>query len=74
LQEEKLDFRSLRDGIIKDLSERALSETSLPLSDIARKMGYSELSAFTRAFTRFSDFSPLKYRQLSKHRVVSRTH
>jgi AraC-like DNA-binding protein len=68
MQEAKLDFRALRDGIIKDLSERALTETSLSLNDIARKMGYSELSAFTRAFTRTSGMGPLAYRQSAKHR------
>ncbi len=72
MQEAKLDFRALRDGIIKDLSERALAETSLPLSDIARKMGYSELSAFTRAFTRTSGMAPLAYRRSAKHREASR--
>jgi len=67
MREEKLEFRELRDGIVKDLSQRALAETRLPLSDIALKMGYSELSAFTRAFTRLSDMSPLAYRRSAKH-------
>jgi AraC-like DNA-binding protein len=55
--------RARRDGIIKDLSQQALLETSLPLGDIALKMGYSELSAFTRAFTRLSGLSPVEYRR-----------
>ncbi len=63
LKEENLVFRGLRDGIIMDLSRHALAETSLPLRDIALKMGYSELSSFTRAFTRFSKMAPLAYRR-----------
>jgi AraC-like DNA-binding protein len=71
MREEGLDFRKLRDGVIRDLSERALIETSLPLSDIALKMGYSELSAFTRAFTRVTGMSPLAYRQSARsHRAI----
>jgi AraC-like DNA-binding protein len=71
LREDKLDFRRLRDGIIKDLSQRALTETNLSLSDIAQKMGYSELSAFTRAFSRFSGMAPLAYRRSPKPVKVS---
>ena len=73
LREEKLDFRELRDGIVKDLSEHALTETALPLSDIALKMGYSELSAFTRAFTRLSGRPPLRYRQSANHQQTQRS-
>jgi AraC-like DNA-binding protein len=70
MQEEGLDFRKLRDGIIKDLSQHALAETSLPLRDIALKMGYSELSSFTRAFTRFSKMPPLAYRRSVTHHAT----
>lgn len=67
-----LDFRALRDGIVKDLSQRALAETNLPLGDIAMKMGYSELSAFTRAFRRLTRMPPLEYRRAAKRRHASR--
>jgi len=71
LKGENLDFRKLREGIIKDLSQHALAETSLPLRDIALKMGYSELSSFTRAFTRFSKMPPLAYRRsVTRHAAV----
>jgi AraC-like DNA-binding protein len=63
LREAGLDFRDLRDGIVRDLSQRALAESNLALAEIARKMGYSEPSAFSRAFTRLSGCSPLAYRQ-----------
>jgi AraC-like DNA-binding protein len=63
LLEAELDFRALRDGIVKDLSQRALAETKLPLGDIALKMGYSEPSAFTRAFRRLTGMPPLAYRR-----------
>lgn len=67
-----LDFRTLRDGIVKDLSQRALAETKLPLSDIALKMGYSELSAFARAFRRLTGVPPLAYRRSATRQDKSR--
>ena len=72
MQEEHLDFRTLREGIVKDLSEHALTGTSLPLKDIAIKMGYSELSAFTRAFKRLSHMPPLAYRQSARRPEAAR--
>lgn len=63
MQEEQLSFRQLRDEIVRDLSQRALIETNLPVSDIAYKMGYSELSAFDRAFSRMCGTTPLAYRK-----------
>lgn len=72
MRDERLDFRELRDGIIRDLSQRALTETSLPLADIALKMGYSEMSAFTRAFTRVSGKPPLEYRRSTARREALR--
>ena len=74
LQESKLNFRELREGIINDLSRRALAETSLPVSDIAIKMGYSELSAFTRAFSRISGSAPLAYRRSAGQREAPEKH
>lgn len=67
-----LDFRTLRDGIVKDLSQRALAETKLPLGDIALKMGYSELSAFARAFRRLTGVPPLAYRRSAARQDESR--
>jgi AraC-like DNA-binding protein len=72
LREEQLEFRALREGIV--LSQRALAETGLPLGDIALKMGYSELSAFTRAFTRLSGMAPLAYRRSATRRESTHNH
>ncbi len=40
-----------------------LDQRQLPLTEIALLLGYSELSAFTRAFTRWSGVSPRAYRK-----------
>ena len=39
-----------------------LRRTNLSLSDIAVELGYSELSAFSRAFRLWSGESPQRYR------------
>ena len=60
-------FRKLRDEIIYQLSTRALTETEAKISEIALKVGYSELSAFDHAFKRLSGgITPLQYRQRFK--------
>jgi AraC-like DNA-binding protein len=40
-----------------------LDQRQLPLTEIAFLLGYSELSAFTRAFTRWTGVSPSTYRK-----------
>ncbi len=40
-----------------------LEQRQLPLTEVALLLGYSELSAFTRAFNRWSGVSPRTYRQ-----------
>jgi AraC-like DNA-binding protein len=44
-----------------------LSHTSLPLSEIAFELGYSELSAFSRAFRSWVGVTPQAYRSNYRH-------
>jgi AraC-like DNA-binding protein len=41
-----------------------LSQSTLPIAEIARKSGYQSVSAFSKAFSRFYDIPPLAYREL----------
>jgi AraC-like DNA-binding protein len=41
-----------------------LEQRQLPLTEIALLLGYSELSAFSRAFTRWTGTSPRHYRRV----------
>jgi len=58
-----LAFSDLVDLVRRDLAAAYLRQPHLPLSDLAFFLGYSELSAFTRAFTRWFDLSPSQARQ-----------
>ncbi|WP_374378857.1 AraC family transcriptional regulator ligand-binding domain-containing protein [Dongia sp.] len=57
-----LGFREAVEVTRFDLSRHYLQQGHLPLSEIALLLGYSELSAFTRAFTRWTGRSPRAYR------------
>ena len=63
LMKEGHSFRQLRDEIVRQLSQDALKQTDAQVSEIALKLGYSELSAFDRAFARLTGMSPLEFRR-----------
>jgi AraC-like DNA-binding protein len=62
LKQEGFSYRELRDGVVRDLSQSALGETQVSISEIALRVGYSELSAFDRAFSRLAGMTPRQYR------------
>jgi AraC-like DNA-binding protein len=55
-------FRSLVDETRFEIARQLLSQTRIPLSEVAVALGYSEASAFTRAFRRWSGQSPTTWR------------
>ncbi len=58
-----LTFRGLRDEIIKEVACKTLLETDTEVGDVARKLGYSELSAFDRAFKRITGMNPTMFKR-----------
>lgn len=62
LKVENLDFTTLLDDVRKDMAVDWLTTTSRTVSDIAVSLGYSEQSAFNRAFKRWFNATPLEYR------------
>ena len=62
LKEAGLSYRELRDGVVRDLAQSGLTETQAPITEIALRVGYSELSAFDRAFSRLAGMTPRQYR------------
>jgi AraC-like DNA-binding protein len=63
LHEEGTSFRSVIEGIRRDLSLRQLLKTKKTVSTIAASLGYSETRAFTRAFKQWTGMSPRDYRK-----------
>ncbi|MBH1988037.1 MAG: AraC family transcriptional regulator [Burkholderiales bacterium] len=63
LAERGCQFRQLRDDALRELAEAHLGDPRLTLADVSELLGYTEQSAFSRAFKRWSGTSPLKWRQ-----------
>ena len=62
LHECGLTYTELVEGVRRDLALSYVRQRQLPFSDIAMLLGYSELSAFSRAFRRWMGVSPREYR------------
>ena len=69
LKLERTSFDVLRDDVRRDLAERYLRDSSLPLSRIAVLLGYSESSVLSRSCRRWFDRAP---RQLRARGMASR--
>jgi len=62
LQLENVSFADVLDRTRKHFASRYLQERGLQLTEIAYLLGFSEQSAFTRAFQRWYGVSPTQYR------------
>jgi AraC-like DNA-binding protein len=62
LAAEGTDYESLVDEVRAALAEELLKTTDLSVEEIAERLGYSEPSCFTRAFKRWKDMPPRKFR------------
>jgi len=63
LTETGTSMQSLLDECRRELAERLLLETSLSLSAITYKLGFSAPAAFTRSAVRWFDMTPSAYRK-----------
>ena len=58
-----LSYNGLVERVRFELSQRYLQQAHLPLTEIGYLLGYSELSAFSRAFRRWAGESPQAFRR-----------
>ncbi len=58
-----VNFRELREATLLQVAELHLSDARLTLAEVAALLGYTEQSAFSRAFKRWRGLSPLQWRQ-----------
>lgn len=59
-------FRELRDSVVHESAKSALVNSDIPITQIAHRVGYSETSAFSRAFKRIEGVSPNTYRNKAR--------
>jgi AraC-like DNA-binding protein len=62
LADQRLSFKQIRDHELLALAQQALSAQSR-ISAIAERLGFSDESAFSKAFRRWSGMSPGQYRE-----------
>jgi len=63
LRDENLSFSALVDKVRCEMATHYLQQKQLPISEMALLLGYSEVSAFSRAFRRWFGISPRQWRQ-----------
>jgi len=63
LSENGTRFNTLRENIVINVAKESLSKTSVSITELAQRLGYSDSSAFDRAFKRLVGQRPLAYRK-----------
>lgn len=63
LAERHLTFQAIKDDLRRDHAIALLAETTVTIAEIAERIGFSEPSAFTRAFRSWTGLSPAAYRR-----------
>ncbi|WP_321350421.1 AraC family transcriptional regulator [Halopseudomonas oceani] len=66
LAEYELDYSHLVEDVRRPLAENYVARSEQSFTDIALSLGYSEASAFSRAFRRWTALSPREFRQRAR--------
>jgi len=66
LKKEGVSFQSLVEQVRREEAEVHLKDNKISISELAYLLGFSELSAFSRAFKRWTGESPAQYRDRAK--------
>jgi len=70
LAAEGVSYQQVVDDVRRDAAGRLLADPSLAVSQIGYLLGFSEPSAFHRAFKRWHDVTPQEYRQSARRNVA----
>lgn len=68
LKEEQECFKQLIESIRRELAHTYLQEERLSISELSFRLGYTEVSTFSRAFMRWHGVSPRQWRELQRAR------
>ncbi len=63
LHEERTSYHDIKLQVRRDIAVHHLSHDHSSIENIAEKVGYTEASAFTRAFKEWTGLSPLEFRR-----------
>ena len=63
LAEQETSFSSLLTEVRRELAEQYVADPSVPVIEISYLLGFSEVSAFSRAFKRWTGVPPGEYRE-----------
>lgn len=63
LQADGLNYQRLKDELRRDIAIELLAQGSLPVAEVADRVGFRETSAFHRAFKKWTGVSPGAYRR-----------
>lgn len=63
LSEQNTTFNTVRENVIYHIAKETLCNTSTSITELAQTLGYSDSSAFNRAFKRLAGKKPLEYRK-----------
>jgi len=63
LEQEGTTYKTLLDDLRRRLALRYLETTRMDMGEIAYLLGFSQTTAFHRAFRRWTDYTPHKYRR-----------
>jgi AraC-like DNA-binding protein len=73
LKAEGTTFRELLDEVRFEAACQLVDTARIPITEIAVSLGYSETSAFSRAFRRWSGATPVERRRTSQKEPLQRT-
>jgi AraC-like DNA-binding protein len=62
LEAERTTFRAVRESVLRELVEALLSNPALKLDAVALSVGFGDLTAFSKAFRRWTGCTPARYR------------
>ncbi len=71
LRAANMSFSELRNGVRSQHAERYLSESTLPIIDIAERLGYSDQASFSKAFRSWTGKTPGDFRRTSKAELAA---
>lgn len=63
LAEEGENYQQIKDSVRLNLVKEMLSNSELPIADVAIKAGFQELASLSRAFKKWTDYTPAEYRK-----------